>query len=74
MQSVSPGVVDTPLFTNVVQDDITGGELDGAPALKPEAIANGIMYVLSTPEDVHVIFSIDFSGVLLRFVGFRFAS
>jgi NADP-dependent 3-hydroxy acid dehydrogenase YdfG len=55
-QSISPGLVRTE-FQDGFPDDGTKEAVSQMPALKPEDIAEAVLYILSTPPHVQVCFS-----------------
>lgn len=54
VSSVSPGVVQTGLFKAAAMNNKTEEMLYRKPVLKPENIADAILYLLSTPYEVTV--------------------
>ncbi|KAG5895114.1 hypothetical protein JTB14_008551 [Gonioctena quinquepunctata] len=52
--SISPGIVDTPILDENIRDSKGFKELIGNNMLKPEDIADAIIYVLSTPPHVQI--------------------
>ncbi|KAG5895116.1 hypothetical protein JTB14_008553 [Gonioctena quinquepunctata] len=52
--SISPGAVDTPIFDEKTRDSQGFKDAVGNNMLKPEDIADAIIYVLSTPPHVQI--------------------
>ena len=53
-QSLSPGLVNTPLVEGVKNDAESGKYFRERAALEPKDIANAVLYVLGTPPSVLV--------------------
>jgi NADP+-dependent farnesol dehydrogenase len=54
ISTVNPGLVETELYEMSEQSEEGASEMKKWPILKPEEIANGVLYILSTPYSVNV--------------------
>ncbi|XP_015181175.1 PREDICTED: farnesol dehydrogenase-like [Polistes dominula] len=52
MENLSPGIVDTDIFKTSNVEFHTDEAL--MPYLKPEDIADGVIYIIGTPQRVHI--------------------
>lgn len=58
MQSISPGIVKTPILKNCLGDEVDRKCFEKHPHLQSDDIASAVEYILGTPAHVQVLYTV----------------